>query len=54
VSGLSPGASAGGEVPREIKEMLHIAYNPPQHLVQRRPRFCVVGSPRGSCDDVAD
>jgi hypothetical protein len=31
-------------VPREIKDMLLIACNPPQQLLQRRPKFCTVSA----------
>jgi hypothetical protein len=42
LSCTSPAAGGGSEVPREIKDMLQIAFNPPATLLHRRPRFCVV------------
>ena len=44
MSGASPGEGGGGgsEVPKEIKDMLAIACNPPALLLRRRPRFAVV------------
>jgi hypothetical protein len=46
--GSSP-EKATGEVPREIKDMLHIAHNPPPLLLQRRQRFAVVLHPFFLC-----
>jgi hypothetical protein len=46
--GSSPEKTTG-EVPREIKDMLLIAHNPPPLLLQRRQRFAVVRQPFFLC-----